>query len=86
MKRTTAFVTAIVGALAFSIPAIAAEGDFVKVDKDGNGQVSFDEGKAMHPDWTEAAFKTLDTDGSGTLSQQEYDVALNMMKQQQKTN
>lgn len=81
MKRMTVFVIAVSSVMAASLPAFAAEGDFVKIDTDKNGQVTMAEGKVMHPDWTDAAFKTLDTDANGTLSQQEYDTA--MMKKTQ---
>lgn len=39
------------------------------------GKVSFEEGKAVHSDWTQDAYASLDADGS--LSRTEYQVAVN---------
>ncbi len=56
--------------------AYAAEGDFAKADADANGELTFEEGVAVHSDWTQEAFNELDTDGNGSLSQAEYDAAM----------
>ena len=62
-------------ALLFSTAAFAATGDFKKVDANADGKITLEEGMKLHPDWTADAFKDLDKDGDGALSQTEYDTA-----------
>jgi EF hand len=57
-----------------TVPAFAVD-DFVKVDADGDGQVSFDELTASGLNWTKDKFTGADADHNGTLSMEEYDSA-----------
>jgi len=63
------------GFLFASTAAIAATGDFEKADANADGELTLEEGMVVHSDWTEDAFKALDTDANGTVSKQEYDAA-----------
>ena len=65
----------ITAALLLSSAAIAATGDFAKVDANADGKITLEEGMKLHPEWTADAFKALDKDGDGALSQTEYDTA-----------
>lgn len=57
------------------VAVAATSADFKTVDADGNGQISWTEGKAVHPEWTQEAFDSLDKDKSGSLSMEEYQAA-----------
>jgi hypothetical protein len=61
--------------LLLSTTAFAATGDFTKVDANADGKITLEEGMKLHTDWTADAFKALDKDGDGALSQAEYDTA-----------
>lgn len=61
-------------ALGLSGAAMAqAATDFVAVDTDANGGVSYAEALVAWPDLTEEAFAAADLDGNGELSSEEYD-------------
>ena len=61
-------------ALGLSGAAMAqAATDFVAVDTDANGGVSYEEALVTWPDLTEEAFAAADLDGNGELSSEEYD-------------
>lgn len=72
------FVTVLAAStLAFASVALADDhATFAKVDADADGQVTLEEGMKVHADWTEEAFKELDKDGSGALSQEEYEASM----------
>lgn len=38
--------------------------------------ITFEEGIKLHSDWTEAAFKSLDTNTDGSLNELEYETAV----------
>lgn len=67
---------ALVATLLLSSAAIAATGNFSKIDANGDGKITLEEGMKMHPDWTAEAFKSLDTNADGSLNQQEYETAV----------
>ena len=46
--------------------------DFVTVDTDASGAVSFEEAQVAWPDLTTESFATADTDANGELSAEEY--------------
>ena len=75
MTRSTRTV-ALVATLLLSSAAIAATGDFSKIDANGDGKITLEEGMKLHPDWTAAAFKSLDINADGSLNQQEYETAV----------
>lgn len=50
--------------------------DFVTVDTDASGAVSFEEAQIAWPDLTPEAFATADTDANGELSAEEYAMVL----------
>lgn len=56
------------------VAAIAAD-DFVKIDADGDGQVSLDEITASGLNWTKDQFTGADSDHNGTLSIEEFNAA-----------
>ncbi len=64
-------------ALLISTAAIAAKGDFAKVDTDGDGRVTLEELVVAVPEATEDNFKVADANGDGTLSPEEYSAAMN---------
>jgi hypothetical protein len=65
-----------VATLMASSAAIAATGDFSKIDANSDGKITLDEGMKLHPDWTAEAFKSLDTNADGSLNQLEYETAV----------
>ncbi len=69
-------VMAILTISLLSTAAFAATGDFGKIDANADGKITFDEGMKLHPDWTEAAFKALDTNADGSLNELEYETAV----------
>lgn len=75
MTRST-HIVALVATLFLSSAAIAATGDFAKIDANADGKITLEEGMILHPDWTAAAFKALDTNADGSLNQQEYETAV----------
>ena len=73
-KTLTALISA--GLLSASATAFAAEGDFEAVDINSDGQLTMEELATTNSGWNEAAFKKVDTDGSGTISKQEFEAAM----------
>ncbi len=65
-----------VATLMVSSAAIAATGDFAKIDTNADGKITLEEGKKLHPDWTAEAFKSLDTNIDGSLNELEYETAV----------
>lgn len=64
-------------AIGFASTAMAqAAVDFASVDTDTSGDISLTEAQAVWPDLAEDGYMTADTDGSGTLSQEEFDAYL----------
>jgi hypothetical protein len=63
-------------ALLLSSAAFAATGDFSKIDTNGDGKITLQEGMILHPDWTESSFKALDTNADGALNELEYETAV----------
>ena len=54
-------------------PAYAAPDRFGQMDKDGNGQVDWEEFQAAVPGMKRPAFDTIDADKSGGISRGEWD-------------
>lgn len=75
MAKSTRIVT-LMAMLFLSPAAMAATGDFTKIDTNGDGKITLDEGVIMHPEWTAAAFKSLDTNADGSLNELEYEAAV----------
>lgn len=75
MKNILPLLVSSAFVIVFSV-AIAADGDFEKADADTDGKLTFEEGRAVHSDWTEEAFNELDEDEDGTLSKEEHDAAM----------
>lgn len=75
MTRST-HTMALVATMLVSSAALAATGDFNKIDANGDGKITLEEGMKLHPDWTAAAFKSLDTNADGSLNQLEYEAAV----------
>jgi PRC-barrel domain protein/EF hand domain-containing protein len=69
-------LVALAATLLLSTAAFAATGDFSKIDANADGKVTLDEGMKLHPDWTESAFKALDTNADGSLNELEYETAV----------
>ncbi|MCT8999054.1 hypothetical protein [Chelativorans intermedius] len=65
----------VIAAAGFAAPAFAQAADFATVDADQSGTVSMEELQAAMPDVTEEAFTAADTDGSGDLSEDEFNAA-----------
>src|SRR5436190_8484058 len=68
-------IVAVAATLLLSSTAFATTSDFSKIDANADGKITLEEGMKLHPDWTAEAFKALDKDGDGALSQAEYDTA-----------
>ena len=66
-KSTFAFGVA----LALIVPMTVYADDFSKLDSNGDGKISLEEGMAVHPEWNTVAFKALDKDGNGFLDKAE---------------
>ena len=69
-------IVALAATLMLSSAAFAATGDFGKVDANADGKITLEEGMILHPDWTDAAFKALDTNADGVLNELEYETAV----------
>ena len=69
-------VVALAATLLLSSAAFAATGDFSKIDTNGDGKITLQEGVILHPDWTESSFKALDTNADGALNELEYETAV----------
>jgi hypothetical protein len=69
-------IAALATTLLLSPAAFAATGDFSKIDANADGKITLEEGMKLHPDWTEAAFKALDTNADGSLNELEYESAM----------
>lgn len=71
VKKTLRTIV-IAGAASAFLPAALA-GDFEIIDTDASGGLSLAEVLAVAPDVTEDEFVTFDSDGTGELSQTEYE-------------
>jgi hypothetical protein len=69
-------IVALAATLLLSSAAFAATGDFSKIDANTDGKITLEEGMKLHPEWTAASFKALDTNADGALNQQEYETAM----------
>ena len=69
-------MVALAATLLLSTAAFAATGDFSKIDANADGKITLEEGMKLHPDWTESAFKALDTNADGSLNELEYETAV----------
>ncbi len=69
-------IVALAATLLLSSAAFAATGDFGKIDANADGKITLEEGMKMHPEWTAAAFKSLDTNADGFLNELEYETAM----------
>jgi hypothetical protein len=69
-------MAALAAALLLPTAAFAATGDFSKIDANADGKITLEEGMKLHPEWTEAAFKALDTNADGSLNELEYETAM----------
>ena len=69
-------MVALAAALLSSSAAFAATGDFAKIDANADGKITLEEGLKLHPEWTESAFKALDTNADGFLNELEYETAV----------
>jgi len=75
MKKST-IIGAFIASLGVSGVALAATGDFAKIDANADGKITLEEGMKMHPEWTAEAFKALDTNADGSLNELEYETAV----------
>lgn len=69
-------IVALAATLLLSSAAFAATGDFSKIDTNADGKITLEEGLKLHPDWTAASFKSLDTNTDGFLNELEYETAV----------
>jgi hypothetical protein len=69
-------IVALAATLLLPSAAFAATGDFSKIDANGDGKLTLEEGLKLHPEWTESAFKVLDTNADGVLNELEYETAV----------
>ena len=69
-------IVALAATLLLSSAAFAATGDFGKIDANADGKITLEEGMKLHPEWTESAFKALDTNADGFLNELEYETAV----------
>lgn len=69
-------IVALAATLLLSSAAFAATGDFSKIDANADGKITLEEGMKLHPEWTESAFKALDTNADGFLNELEYETAV----------
>ena len=69
-------IVALAATLLLSTAAFAATGDFSKIDANADGKITLEEGLKLHPEWTESAFKALDTNADGFLNELEYETAV----------
>lgn len=69
-------IVALAATLLLPSAAFAATGDFSKIDANGDGKITLEEGLTLHPEWTESAFKALDTNADGFLNELEYETAV----------
>ena len=69
-------IVALAATLLLSTAAFAATGDFSKIDANADGKITLEEGMKLHPEWTESAFKSLDTNADGFLNELEYETAV----------
>jgi hypothetical protein len=69
-------IVALAATLLLSSAAFAATGDFSKIDANADGKITLEEGMKLHPDWTAASFKALDTNADGALNELEYETAV----------
>ena len=56
-------------------PALAQMADWQTTDANADGMVTMEEGAAAGYEWTEEQFKAADTDGNGSLSEEEFTAA-----------
>ncbi|HEX7108921.1 MAG TPA: PRC-barrel domain-containing protein [Aestuariivirga sp.] len=69
-------IVALAATMLLSSAAFAATGDFGKIDANADGKITLEEGMKLHPEWTAAAFKSLDTNADGFLNELEYETAV----------
>jgi hypothetical protein len=69
-------IVALAATLLLPSAAFAATGDFSKIDANADGKITLEEGMKLHPDWTDAKFKALDTNADGALNELEYETAM----------
>lgn len=69
-------IVAFIASFSVSGVAMAATGDFTKIDTNSDGKITLEESMKMHPDWTAEAFKKLDTNADGSLNELEYETAV----------
>lgn len=75
MNKSTV-MTALAALLVTSTASFAENySDFEKVDENGDSMITLEQGRKVHADWTEDAFKALDTDANGSLNDTEYSAA-----------
>ena len=75
MRKST-IIGAFIASLGVTGVALAATGDFAKIDANADGKITLEEGMKMHPEWTAEAFKALDTNADGSLNELEYETAV----------
>jgi PRC-barrel domain/EF hand len=76
VMKNSMIIGAFIASLGVSAVAMAATGDFAKIDANADGKITLKEGMKMHPDWTAGAFKALDTNADGSLNELEYEAAV----------
>ena len=69
-------MVALAATLLLSTAALAATGDFNKIDANADGKITLEEGMKLHPDWNDSAFKAIDTNADGSLNELEYETAV----------
>lgn len=67
--------------LGLSGAALAQSADFISLDTDASGTLSFEEVRSLWPEVTREQFDASDTDGSGELNQTEYEGLLQLLGQ-----
>ena len=70
------YIAALAASLLLSTGTFAATGDFSKIDANADGKITLEEGMKLHPEWTDSAFKALDTNADGSLNELEYETAV----------
>jgi len=76
VMKNSMIIGAFIASLGVSAIAMAATGDFAKLDANADGKITLQEAMKIHPDWTAEAFKKLDTNADGSLNELEYETAV----------